>query len=195
MSVFEEILAKRKTQSGTAHPSMVAPLTDQESDTVAQWIRNQRTSPWPDRADWLTFWNTCAPFFRVEITLLLLGQAPYNILQCAYPLDPSQLQCWNALDSGMRFILERMDSCRCQFFDADLLLIIDRRKMTDAMCFGPKVEPDGTKGTELVWRNVESIDVLDVLLKVWVSHHPKSKFARERLCDIAEKILGQKRQP
>jgi hypothetical protein len=119
-----------------------------------------------------------------------LGQASANILQCADPVaDPSMLRSWRALDAGQRFALERMDACRCVFFDADQLLLMDRHRPIDAWRYGPEIEADGTRGQSSAWWTITFADVLDVLLLAWESAQAKAKFARERLCDIADKAL------
>lgn len=190
MDVFGRLAARRQQTSLPVPDSILRPISADERDGLAHWIRGQRSAPRPERESWAAFWNGGTPFFRTEITRLLHGNETYNILQCAPSLrGPSQLQCWNALDSCLRFVLERLDTCRCQFFDADLLLIIDNRKANGAVCYGPKVGLDGTKEIGLDWRSVEPIDVLDALLNAWGSFHPMSNFARERLCDIADKAL------
>jgi len=191
MDVFGKLAARCRHETSLSVPEpMRQPLSADERDALALWIRGQRSAARPERQSWSVFWNGGVPFFRTEIAHLLRGNEAHNILQCAPSLrSPSQLQCWNALESGLRFVLERLDAFRCQFFDADLLIIIDNRIANGAVCYGPKAGSDGAKGSGLDWRIVEPVDVLEALLSSWGSLHPMNKFARERLCDIADKAL------
>ncbi|MBI5654192.1 hypothetical protein HZC53_00845 [Candidatus Uhrbacteria bacterium] len=196
MGLFEDILNTRKSQGGLAHASMVSPLTVSEEAGILQWIHDQLLASRPDRPNWRLFWDRQAPFFCRELAFMLLGKVSTNILQCADPVtDPTLLKHWKDFDHGMRFVLERTDACRCLLFDADFLLVMDRNRPVDACRLGPKIAPDGSRGQDTVWQSVGSSDLLDVLLLSWESAGPKWKFARERLCDIANNVLTKSRQP
>lgn len=190
MDVFEKILANHRQPNLPVPQSCVKPLSGDERDGLAVWIRDQRSRQRPDRKNWMMFWKGDVPFFCRELSFLLLGQASANILQCVDPVrDPSLLGTWWSLDAGQRFALERLDACRCLFFDADQLLVMDRQRPIDAWRYGPAIEADGTRSPGSAWWAITSADVLDVLLLAWESAQAKAKFARERLCDIADKAL------
>jgi len=191
MDVFGKLAARCRHETSLSVPEpMRQPLSADERDALALWIRGQRSAPRPERESWVAFWNGRMPFFCRELSFLLSGQVSANILQCAEPLrDPSLLRHWSGLDAGQRFTLERVDACRCLFFDAELLLVMDRQRPIDAWRLGPAVEPDGTRGSSCAWQMAGPSDLLDVLLWAWESSQPKAKFARERLCDIADKAL------
>lgn len=192
MEVFGTLVARHQSETKLSVPEpMRQPLSADERDGLARWIRGQRFSSRPDGENWRSFWNLGMPFFRQELSMLLLGQVSANIQQCAEPVRaPSQLQHWMRLDAGQRFTLERTDACRCLFFDADLVLVMDRQQPNEAWRFGPTVWSDCRRGAPAAWQPIEQADVLDALLLTWESSQPKMKIARERLCDIADKALS-----
>jgi hypothetical protein len=194
MDVFEKILASHRQTSLPVPQSLAKPLSDDERDGLALGIRGQRSAARPETTNWHLFWEGPPPFFGHELSFLLLGQVSSNILQCADPVrDPSMLRSWKSLDTGLRFALERLDACRCLFFDANQFLLMDRQRPIEAWRFGPPLGADGARGPLSGWQAICSADVLDVLLLAWESTQAKARFARERLCDIADKALSARK--
>lgn len=196
MSIFDEILGKRRLQGSLGVGGSFIPLSvDDEILGLEAWMISQRQAKNPDIFGWRTFWNSQFPFFAIEIGLLLNGYFAANILHGADPIaKPANLRYWICVEPANRFLFENLDATRCALFDGDILVVLNRQSPDQAYRFGPHIEPDGNRDRrKMFWSDLACADVLDVLLESWEAGRPKARFARERLCDIAHNVLGKRR--
>ncbi|MFA4954801.1 MAG: hypothetical protein WC641_05815 [Patescibacteria group bacterium] len=190
MNIIQDVLALRKQQNET-DKRFIAPLNPLERAGVEDWIRRQRRSDRPSKEDWIALWLGGKPFFGEEISALLRRSKAHNIAECCDETDSAALSCWaKSPNPGLHFVLARMDCTRVAVFEAQYAIFIDRDDPQKGARLGPAALDDaGQPLTGFAWFGFDHSDVLHALLYTWTSVCCKAKRARERLCDIADKIL------